>query len=154
MVDDMKKAGHEPFGGLDPRLPPLQSMAVLAFDELLPEKVRMTPRIGLLAITTATVAQRAYHNKSIAEALKDDPETIEYRNKLKKEQERREAHEQLARDKHEREQAEVAAANAPQYAEPPPAPPSEAPTVKVPRPVNGHTAVGMTTPADDGRPLF
>lgn len=125
LVDDMRKAGIEPFAKIDPRMPNMKSIAVLAFDELLPEKAKLSPKVGLLVITTATIGKRAYHHKAITAALKNDPATIEWQKK----QAEREAADR-ATHAARAEQAKAAEAPPVQYAEPPPAPEPE-------RPVNG-----------------
>jgi hypothetical protein len=157
LVDDMKKAGMDAPMGLDPRLPNIKSMAVLAFDELLPDRARLTPKVATIIITTAVVGKRAIKHKAITEALKTDPDTIAW----KKKQAEREAKEQLERAAHD---AEVAAANAtpaappaqPTHAEPPP-PPEPPPPANGARPKSGQPFSGRSTrakPIDDGMPVL
>lgn len=117
LVDDMVKAGKAPPLGLDPRLPQIKSMAVLAFDELLPERAKLSPKVALLVVTTTTIGARVVHNKAIAEALKDDPDTIAWR----KEQEKREAKEHMQAVRHADEVA-AAAPPPPKVADPTPPP--------------------------------
>lgn len=100
LVDDMKKADVAPL--IDPRA--IVGMYVLAFDELLPARARLTPKIGAVLATTATVGQRAYHHKKITDALKDDPEVKEW----KRQQAEREAKEQAQRAAHNAETEKTA----------------------------------------------
>jgi len=95
----------------DPRA--LAGMFVLALDELLPERAKMTPKIGASVVTIGTIAERYYHAEAIKEFLKTDPTHQEW---LRKQAER-ERTEQEQRAAHE---AEVKANTPPvQYAEPP-----------------------------------
>ncbi len=100
----------------DPKL--LAGMFILAIDDLLPERARMTPRIGAAVITGGTIVERFYHSKAILEVLKNDPEHIEWL----RQQKQREHDEQAARAAHDAEVAAAAASVAqpeqPKYAEP------------------------------------
>jgi hypothetical protein len=140
LVDEMKRAEVTPM--IDPRL--VKSLYVLALDEIMPQRARMTPKLGAVLVTTATVGQRFYHHKKITEALKDDPDVIAW----KREQAAREAKEQAQRAAN---QAEVAKAKEPppevKYAEPPPPPDEPPPTL------NGRRKrVPLTQ--DDGKALL
>jgi len=102
-----------------PKTPDPRAMAglfILALDELLPERAKLTPKIGAAALMVGTIGERYYHAKKIEEFLKTDPDHREW---LRKQAERERA-EQTQRAQHE---AEVAAASSPpqqpQYAEPP-----------------------------------
>jgi len=148
LVDDMRKAGMEAPLGLDPRIPNIKSMAVLAFDELLPDRARLTPKVATIIVTTAVVGKRAMKHKAITEALKTDPETLAW----KKKQAEREARDQELRAA---KAAEVKAGETPKppaeptHAEPPPAPELE-------RPKNGQGVFGGrdTRPQNDDGGLF
>jgi hypothetical protein len=136
LCDDMKKAGIDPL--VDPRV--LRSLYVLALDDILPDRAKLTPKVGAALATITVVGQRAYHHKKITEALKDDPDVIAW----KKAQAEREAKEQMARVAHE---AEVKAGatvkqEAPKYAEPP------EPPLAPERPPNGH-AFNRNAPQPD-----
>lgn len=149
MIDDMKKAGIAPVMGIDPRMPTIKSLAVLAFDELLPSAAKISPKVALVVVTTATVGKRAYHHKAITAALKDDPETIEWR----KRQAEREAREQNQRAKHDEEVAAAQAPAEPQYAEPPPPPEVATPINGSPFNANARQAVRMRDDDNDRAPV-
>jgi hypothetical protein len=115
LCDEMKKAGVEP--RIDPRT--IAGIYVLAIDDLLPAKARLTPRIGAVIATSAVVGQRYYHHKAITEALAKDPAHQEW---LRKQAERQQQ-EQAQRAAHDAETAPPPAPEAPpQYAAPPPPP--------------------------------
>jgi hypothetical protein len=124
MNSDMKKAGIDPIlesMGVTTRQ--LLPVYVLAWDEILPAKARMTPKIGMM-VTSATVAgQRYYHHKKITAALKTDPETLEW----KKKQAEREAREQAQRAANV--EAQKSEGKVVQFAAPPPPPEPEAPSL-------------------------
>lgn len=147
LVDDMAKAGIAPIAGIDPRLPQVKSLATLAFDELLPEKAKLSPKIGLVVVTTATIGKRAYHHKAITEALKKDPATVEWQRK----QEEREAADKAAHAARAEQAKQATAQPEPKYAEPAPAP-------EVARPVNGqpfNSSAPRSQPVDrDTSPLL
>lgn len=162
MADDLAKAGVKPV--LDPRLqfPPnhpragelaMRDMFVLAFDDVLPDRARLTPPVAMAAAATSTTVQRFWHRKRIAEVEKHDPDVQAYQERIRTEQ-------AAKRAEHERAQADAAKAKAeaskpkaqpagPPVSEvahpaPPPAPPPELP-------INGHAtahdAMAKATPA-------
>lgn len=145
LCDEMKKAGVEP--RIDPRT--IAGIYVLAIDDILPVKARLTPRIGAVIATSAVVGQRYYHHKAITEALAKDPAHQEW---LRKQAERQAA-EQAQRAAHDAETAPKPAPEAPpQYAAPPPPP--------EPPPVNGTAIIASSMKRkrepqeDDGDTLF
>ena len=149
MCDEMKKAGIQP--KVDPRK--LMGLYVLALDEVLPARARMSPKVGAVVATTVVVGQRYYYAKEIAEALKNDPEHQEWIRK----QAERERTEQAQRAAHDAEAkagtdaGAKAATPSVQYAEAP-APPSEPA-------VNGTAIIRRPEPrriplADDPEALF
>lgn len=108
LCDEMRKAGIEP--RIDPRVPFVKAMYVLALDELLPERARLTPKIGAAVATVTVIGQRYYYAEQIAEYLKKDPEHQEW---LRKQAEREKAERKHA-EAHadEVKKAEAAAAEA------------------------------------------
>ncbi len=107
----------------DPRA--LAGMFVLAMDDLLPERARMTPKVGAALLAAGTIVERYYYAEQIKEFLKTDPEHIAWAKK----QAERERTEQEHRAAHN---AEAAGAEAPppppaQYADPTPPPGAPAP---------------------------
>jgi hypothetical protein len=109
----------------DPRA--LAGMFVLAMDDLLPERAKLTPKIGAAVVTIGTVGERYYHADKIAEFMKTDPEHQAW---LRKQAER-ERNEQEQRKAHEAETATpiVTPSGKPTHPEPATPPP----------PVNGYT---------------
>lgn len=69
--------------GVAPVIPAdaLYSVIVIALDQLLPDKARLTPPIAAAVGTTITTGQRFRHHKKIVEAQKHDPSIQEYKRK-------------------------------------------------------------------------
>jgi hypothetical protein len=108
MAVDMRKAGIDPI--LDPKQ--MRGMIILAVDEILPARVKMTPRVGALIGTTVVIGQRYANHKKIVAAQKNDPDIAAYKRK------------QAEREASERTEAkppiDITPAPAPEYAAPPP----------------------------------
>lgn len=69
--------------GVAPVIPAdsLYPVIVIALDQLLPDKARLTPPIAAAVATTITTGQRFRHHKKIVEAQKHDPSIQEYKRK-------------------------------------------------------------------------
>lgn len=135
----------------DPRL--FESMFILALDDVLPDRAKLTPKVGAAVVMTATLVERGWHAKKIAEYLKTSPDHQAW---LKKQAERERAEADLQREAVARAngEAHAQASNpgavkeaAPQYAEPP-LPPEQTNGVHAPPPQRAAPAAQKADPDD------